>query len=185
MKRSTVIVLVIFLALAGLVIYLNQREPTVEETDVPTAEPARFLFTDSDGLPTSIDVQDIDGGRQTVIARNDAGVWVLEKPIEAGADQASAQAAASQLTALRILSTVEVAPADVGLAQPSYVLIVKSSANTQKTVRIGDLTPTESGYYAQSDGSGEIVILSKNGVDALFTLLDSPPVATEMETTTP
>lgn len=184
MKRSTVIVLVVFLALVGLVVYLNQREPAAEETDVPTPEPARFLFSEIDGLPTSIDIQDSDGN-QVVIARNDEGAWVLEKPIEAEADQASAQAAASQLTALRILSTVEVAPADVGLTQPSHVLTVKLSANTQKNVRIGDLTPTESGYYAQSDESDEVLILSKSGVDALFTLLDSPPVAIKTETETP
>jgi len=184
MKRSTVIVLVIFLALVGLVVYLNQKEPAAEESDLPTAEPSRFLFSDSDGLPTSIDIQDKDGN-QVIIARNDAGVWVLEKPIEAEADQASSQAAASQLTSLRILSTVEVAPADVGLVQPSHLLTVKSSADTQKTVRIGDLTPTESGYYAQLDGSGEILILSKSGVDALFTLLDSPPYAIETATATP
>ena len=184
MKRSTVTVLVIFLALAGLVIYLNQKEPAVEETDVPTSEPARFLFSDSDGVPTSIDIQD-NNGNQVIISRNDAGVWVLEKPTEAEADQASAQAAASQLTALRILSTVEVAPADVGLVQPSHVLTVKLSANTQKAVRIGDLTPTESGYYAQSDGNVEIFILSKSGVDALFTMLDSPPYASKTETATP
>ena len=110
---------------------------------------------------------------------------MLEKPTAAEADQASAQAAASQLTALRILATVEVAPADVGLVQPSHVLTVKSSGNTQKAVRIGDLTPTESGYYAQSYGNDEIFILSKSGVDALFTMLDSPPYATETETATP
>jgi len=184
MKRSTVIALIIFMALAGLLIYLKQREPAAEETDVPTSEPARFLFSDSDGVPTSIDIQDKQG-KQVVIARNETGAWVLEKPIEAEADQASAQAAASQVTALRILSTVEVAPADVGLVQPSHVLTVISSANTQKAVRIGDLTPTESGYYAQSDESEEILILSKSGVDALFTLLDSPPYAIETETATP
>jgi len=71
------------------------------------------------------------------------------------------------------------------LVQPSHVLTVISSANTQKAVRIGDLTPTESGYYAQSDESEEILILSKSGVDALFTLLDSPPYAIETETATP
>ena len=184
MKRSTVIVLIVFLALVGLVVYLNQKEPVVEESDVPTSEPARFLFSENDGLPTSIDIQD-SNGNQVVIARNDAGVWVLEMPIEAEADQASAQAAASQITSLRILSSVEVAPADAGLVQPSHVLTVKLSADTQKTVRIGDLTPTESGYYSQSNGSDEILILSKSGVDALFTLLDSPPVAIETATEIP
>ena len=186
MKRSTVILLVIFLALVGLMLYLNQKEPAPSEEEIETAttEPVEFLFSESDGLPASIDIQDRDGNR-VVIARNEDGLWVLEMPIEADADQGSAQAAASQLTSLRILSTVEVAPVDVGLEQPSYTLSVKLTGGTQKTVRIGDLTPTGSGYYANVGEDEKVLILSKVGLDALITLLDSPPYLEEISTETP
>ena len=184
MKRSTVFVLVIFLALVGLMVYLNQKEPAEEETVTETAEPVNFLFSENEGLPTSIDIQSKDGD-QVVIARNEAGIWVLEKPTEAEADQGSAQAAASQLTSLRILSTVEVAPADVGLVQPTYILSVKSSGNTQKSVRIGNPTPTGSGYYTLVDESSEVLILSKDGIDALLTLLITPPYLDAASTSTP
>ena len=175
MKRSTAILLVVFLALVVLMVYLNQREPAEDESATATAEPVEFLFSESDGIPTSIDVKDNITGNQVAIARNENGLWVLEKPIEAEADQASAQAASSQVTSLRILSRLEAAPADVGLEQPSYTLTEKLTANTQKTVSVGDLTPTESGYYARVGESNEILILSKSGVDALTTLLDAPP----------
>ena len=174
MKRSTWIAVVIFLALAGILFYLNQKGPTEEPIEIPPPAPAEFLFTDSDGTPTSIDIKS-GSGEQVVITRNEAGVWVLEKPIETEADQASAEAAASQLTSLRIESRPEVAPEAAGLVQPSYILTVETAGEAKKTVRIGDLAPTGIGYYARVDGSDETLVINQNGFDALLTLLKSPP----------
>ena len=180
MKRSTLVALVIFLVLAGLVFYLRQQDPVTEESEITSAPPAEFLLTDTDGIPTSIDIQSSDG-QQVVIARNADGVWVLEKPIETGApqggeaDQASAEAASTQLSSLRIVSRPEVSPDIAGLVPPSYILIVKLSSGGEKTVRIGDLTPTGSGYYANVNDNDKVLIISQTGLDALLTMLESPP----------
>jgi hypothetical protein len=175
MKRSTWIVLVIFLALVGLMYYLSQNKPVEnEEADTTPVAPVEFLFTDTDGLPTSIDIQSA-AGEQVSINRNEAGVWVLKQPIEAEADQGSAEAAATQLTSLRIVSRPEVAPVDAGLDQPSYIITVELTGGTVKTVRIGDITPTESGYYTSVEDNGDVLIVSKTGLDALLTLVTSPP----------
>jgi hypothetical protein len=178
MKRSTWIVLVIFLAMVGLMYYLSQNEPAEdEEAEATPVAPVEFLFTDIDGLPTSIDIQSATG-EQVSISRNDTGVWVLKQPIEAEADQGSAEAAASQLTSLRIVSRPEVAPADAGLDPPSYIMTVELTGGTVKTVRIGDITPTESGYYTSvEEDNGDVLIVSKTGLDALLTLVTSPPFA--------
>jgi hypothetical protein len=184
MKNSTVVVLVIFLALVGLVLYLNQKEPAADELDVPSPAPVEFLFSDSDGLLTSIDIKS-ETGEQVVIARNDAGAWVLEQPIETEADQASAEAAASQMTALRIESRLEVAPEAAGLVPPSYTLTVGLAGGAVKTVRIGDLAPTGIGYYARIEGNNETLIISRTGLDALLTLLESPPYVEPTPTSMP
>ncbi len=184
MKRSTWIAVIIFLALAGTLFYLNQREPTEEAVEFTPPPPVEFLLTDSDGLPISIDIKN-GAGKQVVIARNEAGAWVLEQPIETEADQASAEAAATQLSSLRIESKLEVAPEAAGLVQPSYILTVKLSGGTEKTVRIGDLTPTEIGYYARVDGSDETFILNRTGLEALFNLLKSPPIVEPTPTNMP
>lgn len=177
MKRSTWIVLVIFLALVGLMIYLNQKRPaTTDETTATPVAAVEYLINETEGLPSGIDIKS-DTGDEVSIERNEAGNWVLKQPIEAEADQASAEAAASQLTALRIVSRPEVAPADAGLVQPSYTITVKLTGGTVKKVRIGDLTPTESGYYTSVDDSNEVIIVSKTGLDPLLTLVTSPPVA--------
>ena len=190
MKRSTWIAVVIFLALAGLLFYLNQREPIEEAVEVTPPAPVEFLLADSDGLPISIDIKS-GTGEQVVIARNEAGVWVLEQPMETEvpqggvADHASAEAAATQLSPLRIESRLEVAPEATGLVQPSYILSVKLSGGNEKTVRIGDLTPTGVGYYALTEGSNETLVISRTGLDALLALLESPPFVDESETSTP
>lgn len=178
MKRSTWIVLVIFLALVGIFFYLNQRESTVSEDGEasPTVAPVEYLISETDGLPSSIEIKS-NSGDQVHIERDKAGEWVLKQPTEAEANQGSAEAAASQLTALRIVSRPEVAPADAGLIHPSYEMTVKLTGGKVKNVRIGDLTPIESGYYTSVDDNGEVLIVSKTGLDSLLVLLTSPPFA--------
>ena len=174
MRRSTWVVLVIFLALVGLTLYLSQNKPPIDDANLTPTAVVEYLFDETAGLPTSIAIES-KNGEQVAIERNEAGVWVLKQPVEAEADQGSAEAAASQLTALRILSRPEVAPADAGLVDPSYTMTVKLSGGTEQVVRIGDLTPTGSGYYTNIDGSDEILILGQTGLDALLTLVTSPP----------
>jgi hypothetical protein len=174
MRRSTWIVLVIFLALVGLVLYLNQNKPPAEGADLTPTAAVEYLFDETAGLPTSIAIESKDG-EQVAIERNEAGAWVLKQPVEAEADQGSAEAAASQLTALRVLSRPEVAPGDAGLVDPSYTMTVKLTGGTEKVVRIGDLTPTGSGFYTNLNGSDEILIVGQTGLDALFALVTSPP----------
>lgn len=178
MKRSTWIVLFIFLALVGLFFYLNQREGKTSERGegTPTVAPVEYLINQTDGLPSSIEIKS-NSGDQVHIERNEAGEWVLKQPIEAEANQGSAEAAASQLTALRIVSRPGVAPADAGLIHPSYEMAVKLTGGTVKHVRIGDLTPTENGYYTSVDNKDEVLIVSKTGLDSLLVLLTSPPFA--------
>jgi hypothetical protein len=176
MKRSTGTVLVVFLALVGLMLYLNQKNPSAGATDVTPTAPVESLFSATDGLPTGIDIKS-KTGEEVSVERNNAGVWVLKQPIEAEADQGSAEAAASQVTALHIVSKPDVAPDAAGLTQPSYVLTVKLTGGAVKTVRIGDLTPTSSGYYTSVDESNEVLIVSKTGLDALLTMVTTPPIA--------
>jgi hypothetical protein len=178
MKRSTSIVLVIFLVLVSLMLYLNQKEPAKTEVDTTTpVASVEFLFSDSDGLPTSIDIKDKTGEQQTTLVRNETGGWVLKKPTASEADQASAEEAASQVTSLRIESRLEVAPEAAGLVQPAYTLTVETTSGIKKTVRIGDLSPTGIGYYATIDDSTETIIIGCTGLDALITLLESPPIS--------
>lgn len=186
MKQSTWIILVIFLALVGLMVYLDlQESPAGETADTTPTIPPEYLLRVTDGSLVSIELTSQDG-RAVRLARNESGVWALEKPIETEADQASAEEAATQITALRILSRLEVDPADAGLVSPAFMLRLETSNDLEKDILIGNVTPSGSGYYAQEVDSQDILILNKTDVDALLGLLSFPPyLNTPIPTLTP
>jgi hypothetical protein len=175
MRRSTVVYLVLLLVLAGVYYYLNNREQPADIT--VTLEPesqVSYLFTAEDGLPTSIRIE-AKNGETAEVARDADGAWALILPIEAPADQAPAEAAASQVTTLRILDRVpDVDPEIVGLSEPEYTLIIRFTSGVERKAEIGVITPTESGYYVRN-ADGEIVIISKSSLDLLLGLLTNPP----------
>jgi len=182
MRQSTVIYLVLLLLVIGAYYYLNNRE---EPADIaltlePTTE-VSYLFTAEDGLPTSIRIES-KSGDTVEVARNAENAWALILPREATADQASAEAAASQVTTMQILDRLpDIDPEIVGLTDPEYNIFVRFTSGVERNVKIGVITPTESGYYVQNT-DGETVIVSKSSVDALLGLLNNPPY---LETPTP
>jgi len=182
MRRSTVVFLLLLLVLAGVYYYLNNREQPADIT--VTLEPeteVSYLFTAEDDRPTSIRVE-AKTGETVEVARGADNAWMLILPLEAQADQAAAEAAASQVTTLRILDTIpDVDPKIVGLTVPEYTLTIQFASEVERKAEIGVVTPTESGYYVRN-AKGEIVIVSKSSVDSLLALLTNPPY---LETPTP
>lgn len=181
MRRPTVIFLLLFLALAATYYFLNNREQPadISVTLEPTTE-VRYLFTAEAGLPTSILIES-NAGEVVEVARNSDNAWALIQPTQAQADQASAEAAASQVTTMQILDTIDVDPEIVGLTDPEYTMTINFTSGVERKVDIGVITPTESGYYVR-DANGDIVIVSRSSVDALIGLLSNPPYS---ETPTP
>ena len=182
MRQSTVIYLVLFLIVIGAYYYLNNREQSADIalTLEPTTE-VSYLFTAEDGLPTSIRIES-KTGEIVEVARNAENAWMVILPSEATADQASAEAAASQVTTMQILDRLpDIDPEIVGLTEPEYNIVVKFTSGVERNVKIGVITPTESGYYVQNI-DGKTVIVSKSSVDALLGLLNNPPY---LETPTP
>lgn len=184
-RRSTVVYIVLLLVLVGAYYYLNNRE---QPADIElTAEPGitevaeRYLFTPEEGIPTSIRIES-RAGEIVEVARGTDGAWELMQPAEGPADQAAAEAAASQVTAIRVLDTVpDVDLSIVGLNDPEYVLTAAFTDGGERTVDVGVITPTESGYYVR-DTTDQIVIVSRSSIDALLGLLTTPPY---LETPTP
>jgi hypothetical protein len=76
---------------------------------------------------------------------------------------------------MRILDSVsDIAPEIVGLEVPEYVLTIKFTSGVERTVDVGVITPTESGYYVR-DAAGQVVIVSRSAIDSLLGVLDNPP----------
>jgi hypothetical protein len=182
-RRSTVVYITVLLVVAGIYFVLRTRQQQPADataTSEATAE-VSYLFTADEGAPTGI-VLKAKSGEAVEVARNAENAWALKQPVEAPAEQGSAEAVATQVTTMRILERIpKIDLAVVGLKQPEYVLIVNFNG-TERTVHIGVVTPTESGYYVQDAAGGDVLVVTKSSMDAILRLLTSPPYA---ETPTP
>jgi len=171
-RRSTWIVLVVLLAMIGLSFYLRDRQTRELAVATPTKGMAP-LFDSGEGDPTMIKVES-SLGLVVQFSRNEDGKWVLDAPEETEADQAAAEAAATQVGALRVLSTVALAPDIIGLDTPDYTLTVAFGDSGEYKLLVGSITPIQDGYYAQLDG-GQYRVVDKFGLDELIGLLINPP----------
>ena len=177
-RRSTVVYITILVALVAVYFYLNNREEPADIEVTPEAlEDVSYLFAAEEGVPTGIHIQ-AKSGEAVEVARNAESAWVLLQPVEAEAEQGASEAAASQLTTMRILDRIPEIDAElVGLREPGYILTATFDGGTERSVHIGVVTPTESGYYVRDAAGGDVLIVSKSSIDALLQLLTSPPYA--------
>jgi hypothetical protein len=105
------------------------------------------------------------------------------QPIEGTAEQGSAEAAASQVTTMRVLESIPSIDLDlVGINDPDYTLDIKFDSGKERTIKVGVVTPTETGYYVQDASGGDVLIVSKSSLDAILGMLTFPPY---LETPTP
>jgi hypothetical protein len=183
-RGSTVVYIFLLLVLVGAYYYLNNRQQPadLELTAAPGTEVAQeYLFTAEEGTPSSIRIES-KSGETVEVARGEDNAWAVTQPLEAKAEQGAAEAAATQVTTMRIIDTVpDVDLQIVGLEEPEYVLTVEFTGGGERTVDIGVITPTESGYYLR-DAEGKVVIVSRSAIDSLLGLLTNPPY---LETLTP
>lgn len=184
MRRSTTIILLLFVIVVAAYSFIKYRKESApaETTATPEATTqVSFLFDATDGVPTSIKIES-KAGETAEVARNADNVWAIQQPFEASADQGLAEAAASQVTAMRVQETIQNVDLDVlGLKSPEYFLTIKFSSGVERKAEIGVVTPSETGYYVRNE-KGDVVVIGKDSVDALLGLLTSPPYA---ETLTP
>jgi hypothetical protein len=148
---------------------LKGRDQTadIELTAEPVQKSRKRISSRRKKVPDQYRIESKTGG---LWVRDAEEFWALTEPVEAKADQAAAEAAASQVTAMRILDTIpNVDFKIVGLENPEYVLTVKFTSGGERTVDIGVITPTESGYYVR-DAEGEVVIVSRDAIEPLIGL---------------
>jgi hypothetical protein len=179
-RKNTWLLLIVLAGLIGLTFYLNNRKALSEFEATPAAEETRFLFTAEEGLPSRIRVEAATG-EVTELTHNAGTAWALIQPEGVAADQGLAEAAASQISTLRVLDEVSLDLDIVGLDQPAYVIKIAFTGGKNHTLEVGSVTPSQSGYYVHVDDGG-IVIVSKTSLDALVNLVTFPPYA---ETPTP
>jgi len=176
-RRSTWFLMVILAGLVVLTWYV--RQPKNESEATPTS-PVNYLFTSEDGILTALKIESNDD-LKVAVERGSDGTWVMKLPDSVKANQGTVEAAATQISALRILNTLESTPSGIGLNPPTYIITIQFSSGKQYILLVGDSTPTSSGYYVQREDKS-LIIVDKDGLDAVLNLLSAPPYE---ETPTP
>lgn len=184
-RPGTWITLIVLAAVIGTAYYLSQQPETEAQAEGTPVPEETFLFG-QDAQVNSIQVQPIEG-ETVALARGENQAWALTQPNEAEADQGLAEAAAAQITALRIIDPLfDVSdPSVFGLAEPAFVITLGFADGSTSVLEIGDVTPTNSGYYVRTD-DGNYYVVALSGLSALTNLVTAPPyLSTPTATSTP
>ena len=163
--RSTMILLVVFVALGAYVYLVELERPPTSE-----APPNETLFDAAaeDFRRLTIGVE----GAETVLTRSDDNnAWQVTAPVEAPADDTQVSSVTSALAALEIRRVIDDAAVDLkpfGLTDPVVeVGFVLSDDTEGQRLLIGDTTPTGGERYAMLADNGRVVLIASH-LDTTF-----------------
>ena len=174
-KRNTWILLGIFVIVLAFAIYYQNspKKAVISATSTPGTIP---LFNNVDEKKiNTLRVEDTNGN-VVVLGRDASGIWVVNEPKGGPTDVTQAETAVSQLLALQNMTALDPS-SDLGifgLAKPSYTVTISMNGGDKYVLLIGDVTPTQNGYYARLN-QGAPNIVNKDSVDAMLGMLTKPP----------
>ena len=179
MRRSTWIVLGIFVVLA-LGVFLWQRYGKTDQEaaePTPTIAPVNMVFDLGTKLVQSFSITDATGESITMQHELSSNMWVvMDQPADM-ADPTQIEAVASSFSYMTVDTELTTQPPldAMGLDQPSYTITLDLDNGERNVLFVGDLTPTGTGYYAQVDGK-PVVVIAKSDITTLINMLTTPPL---------
>jgi hypothetical protein len=175
-RRTTWIILGVFIVVLGLAWYLQRNKPATAVQ--ATATPGRqYLFDIQESNIKKLEISD-NQGQRVVLGRDSGGVWSLIEPKAAATDVGQAESAVTQLATLSVVNMLPATPPPVssGLDGPTDVITLTMNSGPLQIAYIGKTTPIQNGYYAQLGKDGPVMVVNSNNVDALLQILASPPI---------
>jgi hypothetical protein len=159
MKKSTGIVFLIALALAGFVYFYDLKHKPASDTAADASKPAFSV--------ASSDLKEIDVDRAGVKAsferRSDG--WYMTRPLSARAEQTALNALENELPSVRVDRTIPAGPdniASFGLKQPVVSLGFTTNSGAQHTLKIGAKDFSGSSVYALVDDGKDVALVSSS-----------------------
>jgi hypothetical protein len=193
MDRRILLGLVIaFVVLVGLAWLLDANasmpSPTIPAGSV-TATTAPLWSVDSTSI-NLIRIEDLTKSTKVEIQKNLKGTWVIMDLTPVDADQTVITNALTGLSKITVFhdygETLD--PAEFGLAQPSYLLTIKTADNKSFILEIGAMNPTATGYYVRVQGTKKIYTVRAALLSSVIGYLTNkpvPPTITPTPTVTP
>jgi hypothetical protein len=182
--RTTAILFVILLVVAGAAYYVSRQEPEVEETPTPAPTEATTV------LISGITIEGVSRLELRHLAEEDAAVFVQEAGVWSQSVPTQTQVISAtmnsylqglvMLTSRRTLPTSAGEPADFGLDSPTYEIILSALDAGGQSIRfvllVGDATAADDGYYVQRQGDPRVHIVNKSVLDNILNMLATPPI---------
>lgn len=184
-RRSTQVVVAVFLALLALALILGRRpdEPEVTETN-PTPEP---IWSVESSEVEELIVENLDEQLVLELVRDEDDLWKLLRPEEMAADPARVERAVSWLASPQPRAVI----ADVSdlsafeLDAPHYRVRLSTTSGEQLEFTVGREAPTGGTRYALTDDQPGVLVFSSVGLDEVLQLApDLIPTPTPEPTAT-
>lgn len=177
LRRSTLIVLFLFVIVLGIAVYLQRNPLSNADEALPTSTPASDLFALGATSIVSLRVENA-AGQYIELAKGEAEGWNIISPVSGLADNSKVDSALLQMSSIKILSHLDPAPAlsAMGLENPANKITIGLDDNRTLQLDVGVETPTRSGYYIRLDGGGPVVV-PKYSIDTIIGFLENPPIS--------
>lgn len=161
MKKSTLIVVVLAIALGAFVYFYDSKHTVAPPTDEASWKPAFAVNADQvTGLTL------VSGTGKTVFAKQGKD-WQITQPVSTRADQTSISGIVSDLSSAKIRRSF--APTDslskYGLAQPAVTIDFQQKGGVEHTIRLGDKDFSGNVVYALIDASKNVDLLPVSLLD--------------------
>ncbi len=166
-RRSTWILLAIFIIGVGLVFYLD-KYPISNANTTPTATMLPPLFSNmSYDKLVMIEIQG-NAGSILQLKRNPDNTWGFTNIQGKSPDQGKVQELLFTLTGLTVTENLNsnLSLESVGLVTPTNTITLQDDAGSQNILRIGMVTSIGSGYYVQLNKNNPVII-DKTTIDNL------------------
>ena len=132
MRRSTIILLIIFILLGALVWFMQQPgnpiKTALATSTVKASESTQTLINPTSGPINLISIQSADGKNITI--DKTSGQWIVKTDHDQPADQGLAESAAGQALNLRIIKAFDTPPDPVGTGLEKRFIISRFYCRT-------------------------------------------------------
>ncbi len=174
-RRTTWIILAVFIVLMGLTIYLSRSGRLTAEQTPPTVE-KKVLVPVTVDLIDKVRIEAATGGSITLL-RDLSEKWTLADVTTGTPDTVVIEQAINQLTAMTVMTSLEAgfAPELIGLNTPAFTITFSLRDGRTTIVKVGQLTAIGNGYYVQVD-QGLVQVVNKYTMDTITGMVSAPPI---------
>lgn len=159
MKKSTLIVVLVAIALGAFVYFYDMKHSSPKEGAEDESKPA-FSFAASDVTALTITRAD-----QKFVFENRQGTWQIVQPVDTQADQSVLEGITTGLSSARVSRTLPAKPEELqsyGLATPKLTLDFQLKNGTKHSVRLGEKDFSGIEVYGIVDGAQQVSLLPES-----------------------